>query len=276
VAFVEEISRRLALSFDNARLFETTVTAVATRDEVLRVVAHDLRNPLSTILMLASSLQGEEDGKAEKPRQSARSIEVAARRMNRLIRDLLEVTRSEAGALSLETGSIPVNALLQDVVSAHERLAIDSSVGLRTETGEDAEVRGDRDRLLQIFENLVGNAMRFTPAGGTIVVGAAKRDREVLFSVKDSGEGISAEELPHVFERFWKGRKVKRDGGAGLGLLIVKALVEAHGGHVWVESTPGHGSTFFFTIPTAQQPAGTQRPPTRRRTTPGSMMRGRG
>jgi PAS domain S-box-containing protein len=276
VAFVEEISRRLALSFDNARLFETTVSAVATRDEVLRVVAHDLRNPLSTILMLASSLQSEEDGKADKPRQSARSIEVAARRMNRLIRDLLEVTRSEAGALSLETGSIPVNALLQDVVSAHERLAIDSSVGLHAETGDDAEVRGDRDRLLQIFENLVGNAMRFTPAGGSIAIGGAKRDREVLFWVKDSGEGISAEELPHVFERFWKGRKEKRGGGAGLGLLIVRSLVEAHGGRVWVESTLGRGSSFFFTIPTVQQPAGSQRPPARRRTIPGSMLRGRG
>jgi signal transduction histidine kinase len=243
---------------------------------VLRVVAHDLRNPLSTILMAASSLQLEENGTAEQPRQSARTIETAARRMNRLIRDLLEVTRSEAGALSLETAPVPVNALVRDVLSAHESQAAESSVRLNAETAEDAQVRADRDRLLQIFENLVGNAMRFTPSGGTITVGASKRDREVLFWVKDSGEGISAEDLPHVFERFWSGRKKKSGSGAGLGLLIVKALVESHGGRVWVESTPGHGSCFYFTIPTMQQSGGAQRPPTRRRTIPGSMMRKRG
>jgi signal transduction histidine kinase len=110
----------------------------------------------------------------------------------------------------------------------------------------------DRDRLLQVFENLIGNAVKFTPAGGDVTVGAAPRGDEVLFWVCDSGSGIDAEDLPHVFDRFWQSSSARRHG-AGLGLAIVKGLVEAHGGRVWADSAPGRGSTFFFTIPAASE-----------------------
>jgi len=112
------------------------------------------------------------------------------------------------------------------------------------------DVWADRDRLEQVFENLVGNAVKFTPRGGTIVVGATPRAGEVLFWVADTGAGIASGDLPHVFERFWQARRPGRRG-AGLGLPIVKGIVEAHDGRIWVESTPGRGSTFFFTIPSA-------------------------
>jgi signal transduction histidine kinase len=111
------------------------------------------------------------------------------------------------------------------------------------------EVWADLDRLLQVFENLVGNAVKFTEPGGRITVGAARRGDDVLFWVADTGAGIAAEDLPHLFDRFWQARKATRRG-AGLGLPIVKGIVEAHGGRIWVESTLGRGSTFFFTIPT--------------------------
>ena len=113
------------------------------------------------------------------------------------------------------------------------------------------DVWADRDRVLQVFENLIGNAVKFTKPGGRITAGAASRDREVLFWVADTGAGIDCEEMPHVFDRFWQAQKARR-GGAGLGLQIVKGIVEAHGGRIWVESEVGVGTTFYFTLPTAE------------------------
>ena len=112
------------------------------------------------------------------------------------------------------------------------------------------EVWGEHDRLLQVFENLIGNAIKFTTAGGWITVGAASNDQEVVFWVADSGAGIAPGDLPHVFDRFWQATRGDRRG-AGLGLPITKGIVEAHGGRIWVESTLGRGSTFFFSIPRA-------------------------
>jgi signal transduction histidine kinase len=112
------------------------------------------------------------------------------------------------------------------------------------------EIWGDWDRLLQVFENLIGNAIKFTRAGGRITAGAAPRDDEIVFWVADTGDGISSEDLPHIFDRFWQASRAGRHG-AGLGLSITKAIVEAHGGRIWVESTVGSGSTFSFTIPRA-------------------------
>ena len=108
----------------------------------------------------------------------------------------------------------------------------------------------DRDRLLQVFENLVGNAIKFTKPGGRIALGATVQEGEIIFSVSDTGRGIASTHLPHVFDRFWQAPGTERRG-MGFGLAIAKGIVEAHGGRVWVQSMPGQGSTFFFTIPTA-------------------------
>jgi signal transduction histidine kinase len=124
-----------------------------------------------------------------------------------------------------------------------------SSLDLRVEVDPDVtEVWGDRDRLLQVFENLIGNAIKFTKAGGRITAGATSRDDEVVFWVADTGCGIASENLPRVFDRFWQATRAGRQG-AGLGLAITRGIVGAHGGRVWAESTVGSGSTFFFTIP---------------------------
>jgi PAS domain S-box-containing protein len=273
--FAEEIALRLAHSIDNARLFEIAQSAVKSRDEVMGIVAHDLRNPLGTILMGTSLLKengdgnGNGDGNAKASEvetwsrvKSADTIERAAKRMNHLIRDLLDVTRSESGRLSVEHVPVSAGEIVRAAAAAQQDLAANASLHLETKAADDLpKVLGDRDRLLQIFENLIGNAIKFTPAGGTIAVAAVARDAEVEFSVHDTGQGIPAEDLPHVFERLWQGRRRKLEGagkkdGSGMGLLIVKALVTAHGGRVWAESQPGHGSTFFFTIPVARQAAG--------------------
>jgi signal transduction histidine kinase len=171
--------------------------------------------------------------------------------MDRLIQDLLDVTRMEAGRLSIEQRRLPAGQLIQDAVEAQRAGAARVGLQLASDLAPELPaIWADRDRLLQIFENLIGNAIKFTDPPGRIVVGAASRGGEVQFWVGDTGAGIPADDIPQLFDRFWQGGKAKRKG-AGLGLPIVKGLVAAHGGRVWVESTPGRGSVFFFTIPSA-------------------------
>jgi signal transduction histidine kinase len=242
---------RAALAVEKARLYRIAQEAIKLRDDVLNVVAHDLRNPLGTILLQAGLLrrrQAEGERRTTKP---AEVIERAATRMNHLIQDLLDVARMEGGRLTIERGPLPVEQVIADAVQTQEPLAASASLELRLDLEPELpELWADRDRLLRVFENLIGNAIKFTEGGGSITVGAAARDDEVLFWVADTGIGLAADELPHVFERLWQARGAGRHG-AGLGLPIVKGLVEAHGGRVWVESTLGAGSTFFFTIPIA-------------------------
>jgi PAS domain S-box-containing protein len=244
----EELARRAAIALENARLYEAAQRATQARDEVLGVVAHDLRNPLGTILLQAGLLRrGEADPERRKP---AEAIERATVRMNRLIQDLLDVARTEAGKLAIECNRIPVAQVVLDSIETQMAFAAAASLELEVDLGPDLpDVWADRDRVLQVFENLVGNAIKFTGPGGRIGVGAVPRDGEVLFWVSDTGPGIAPDDVPRVFDRFWQARKAERRG-AGLGLPIVKGIVGAHGGRVWLESTPGRGSTFFFTIPT--------------------------
>jgi PAS domain S-box-containing protein len=249
--FAGAIAERAALAIENGRHYREAVHATRVRDEVLGVVAHDLRNPLSAILMQATALErrgAEPERRNQKPRQT---ILRAANRMNRLIQDLLDVTLIEARELGVERSRISTRQLLGDALEAQRPLAASTEIELRLDlVGDPPDVWGDPHRLCQVLENLVGNAIKFTPGGGRVIVGAAPRAREVLFWVADTGCGISSEGLPHVFDRFWQQKKAGSQG-AGLGLPITRGIVEAHGGRIWVESTLGRGSVFFFTIPVA-------------------------
>jgi PAS domain S-box-containing protein len=229
--------------------------AVQTRDEVLAVVSHDLRNPVGTIYSAASLLLDMELP-AEKRREHLTTVKRSATRMNRLIQDLLDVARLEAGALSVDAGWFQVGGLVQEAVECHRVQAEVDGVRLLACVPEGVgEAWGDRDRLLQVLTNLMENALRFTPAGG-VVEAAVRVDEptgELHVSVSDSGPGISPEDQDRLFDRFWQvSRKDKR--GAGLGLSIAKGIVEAHGGRIWVESREGSGSTFWFSIPRTRQP----------------------
>ena len=252
--FVQQLGDRLALALDNARLFEAANKAITARDDVMRVVAHDLRNPLNTILMQASALREDASCTPDVAQNQGAAIERAVKRMNRLITDLLDVARMEAGQLSIEPAALAVDDVINDALEAQRSLAENASLELRSETAPELpRVWADRDRVLQVFENLLSNAIRFTPQGGTVIVGAEPRATEVLFSVSDTGRGIAAEDVPHVFDRFWQARGEKgRGSSSGLGLAIVRGLVLAQGGRVWVESSPGRGSTFSFTLPIAR------------------------
>ena len=244
----EEIGRRTALLIENARLHRAARAAIQARDDVLGIVAHDLRNPLLTIQLEARLLQSAEPQGAELT-ESVELIERAARRMNRLIRDLLDVARVEQTALAAERTVVSVANVVSDFAEAQMPLISSRSLELKVELMPDlGEVFADRDRLLQVLENLLTNAEKVTKPGGRITVGAAPRVGEVLFWVADTGSGIDAEELPHLFEQFWRARRPDSQS-IGLGLTIVKRIVEAHGGSVWAESRAGVGSTFYFTLP---------------------------
>lgn len=245
-----EVGQRAALALENARLYRVAQRAVQVRDDVLGIVAHDLRNPLNTITLQAALYRrrgGQPERRARKPGEV---IERAAKRMNRLIQDLLDVTSMDAEQLSIERARVPVRQVISDLLESQLPMASAHDLELRLDdTPTDLEVWADRERLFQVLENLVGNAAKFTPRGGHVAVGARALDKHVLFWVTDTGAGIAAIDLPHLFDRFWQVRKAERRG-AGLGLAIVKGLVESHGGRVWVESTLGSGATFFFTLPT--------------------------
>jgi PAS domain S-box-containing protein len=245
----EALAERAAIAIENARLYRASTHATQLRDQVLGVVAHDLRNPLSAIRMRASLLTrhgAEPERRSQKPLEA---IERAVMHMNRLIQDLLDVALMEAGQLTIERARLSARGMMVEAVDMQRSLASSSSLELRIEADSNVpDIWGDRDRLLQVFENLIGNAIKFTKAGGCITVGAASHDHEVIFRVADTGSGIAPEDLPRVFDRFWQATRANRQG-AGLGLPITKGIVEAHGGRIWVESTPNRGTTFSFTIP---------------------------
>ncbi|MDB4972034.1 MAG: Sensory box histidine kinase [Myxococcaceae bacterium] len=245
-----EVGQRAALALESARLYRVAQRAVRVRDDVLGVVAHDLRNPLNTIMLQAALFRRSAGQPEPKERKPGEVIERAAKRMNRLIQDLLDVTSMDAGHMSIVRGCVPVKQVISDLLESQQPLALAHALELRlSETSTTLEAWADRERLFQVLENLVGNAAKFTPRGGQIAVGARSQGERVLFWVTDTGAGIAAADLPRLFDRFWQVRKAERRG-AGLGLAIVKGLVEAHDGRVWVESVLGSGSTFFFTLPT--------------------------
>jgi signal transduction histidine kinase len=224
--------------------------AIQAREEVLAVVSHDLRNPVGTIFSAASLLL-DLPLSEEKRRDHLLSIKRSAGRMNRLIQDLLDVARMEAGVFRVASDHFQVAELLEEVVFLHGAAARKSGLLLRCRM-RDAHTNGwgDRDRVLQVLSNLLENALKFTPEGGEVEVGARREPEEggILYWVSDTGPGIREPDQKYLFDRFWQ---VSRRGkkSAGLGLSIVKGLVEAHQGNVWVESEVGKGSTFLFLLP---------------------------
>ncbi|HEY4395069.1 MAG TPA: PAS domain S-box protein, partial [Polyangia bacterium] len=246
------LAERASLALENARLYRSALEATGLRDHVLGFVAHDLRNPLSAISLHAAALGAKRPQADRRTPRHREAIERAARRMNRLIQDLLDVAVLEAGRLNVERVPLAPFEIVAEAVEVQHALAAASSIALRVDVALDVpEILGDRDRLLQVFENLIGNALKFTDTGGQVTVGAARRESGALFWVADTGRGMTREEQVRAFEHFWQASARSGHLGAGLGLPITKGIVEAHGGRIWVESTPGRGSTFFFLIPSS-------------------------
>ena len=219
------------------------------RDDVLAVVAHDLGNPVHTILGAAEVVQVIQGGDAHT--RHVQMIQRAARTMERLISDLVDVASIENGTLRLRTAPVDVAALVSDGVELVESQAHERSIDIQREVDPGIpDVIGDYDRLTQALSNLLGNAIKFTPEGGTVGVRLTQSGDEVLVSVADTGIGISPTDLPRVFDRFWRARD-STSRGAGLGLSIACGIIEAHGGRIWAESQLGVGTTMTFSLPVA-------------------------
>jgi len=240
-----------ARSFDAEReqRHEAELTARA-REEVLGVVAHDLRNPIHLLGSAAELLSDPNLDQSERP-ELRDAANRAVRQMDRLIGDLLDTVRLQAGRLSLQLKDVAASRLLRQAEETFRRTASEKGVqfGVRA-PAEEIILRADEDRAAQVLGNLLGNAFKFTPAGGRVTLAASPSAGELQFSISDTGPGLSEEQIGKLFERYWQGRPGDRRG-VGLGLTIARGIVEAHGGRVWVDSTPGEGSTFSFTLPLA-------------------------
>jgi signal transduction histidine kinase len=224
--------------------------AIRTRDHVLGIVSHDLRNPLSAIGLCANVLSSSQRLTADERRRMASTIHHAVDWTQRLLGDLVDVASIEAGRLSVHARRIDPIILLCRTVDLFEHGPNDVTVRLAAGLPEWLPyIVGDEQRILQVLGNLISNARKATPPGGTITLGAIVAGDAVQFSVSDAGSGIAPEDQPHIFDWFWRASHERAERGTGLGLAIAKGIVEAHGGHIDVESTLGRGSTFSFTIP---------------------------
>ena len=222
------------------------------RRQMTADIAHDLRTPLSLILGHAEALS---DGVLPPTPETFDVIHDEARRLNRLVEDLRLLSLAEAGELPLAQRLVPPQSLLERAVVAHAPAAQQKRIAL----GFDAlsnlpDVLVDPDRMAQVLDNLVGNALRYTPENGRIQLKARLVGTAVQLQVEDSGPGMDAAELAHVFDRFYRGDKSRQrhDGGSGLGLAIARSIVGGHNGRIWAESAPGQGATFIIELPLAR------------------------
>jgi signal transduction histidine kinase len=241
-----------ALAEENARLFDEARAATLARDRMLSVVAHDLRNPLAVVSMnaemAAELLAPDSDAYI---RDTLAAISHASDRMQRLVQDLLDVAQIERGTFLLDLADHEPCSLLGEAERLMRSAARGRGIDLVVECADGLpSVRADGARVLQVLGNLVGNALKFTPEGGRVTLSCAASGESVEVVVRDTGPGIPAEAIPNLFEAFWQVHDSDRRG-VGLGLWIVRSLVEAQGGTVQVESREGEGTRFGFTLPVA-------------------------
>lgn len=251
VALAAEIAHHAALAIDNARLYRSAQSAIRARDNLLAVVSHDLRNYLTTLRMSADLLFAtSHTGLIDSGNRQLGAIRRCAARMEQLIKSLRDATMIETGHLTIEKKTEDVATLLDEAFNTLESHVNAAARRLKMEVPRDLpSVHCDRERVLQVITNLVGNAIKFTQKDGEITIAATTIDEEaVRISVSDTGTGVPDGQLHLVFNQYWKAQHSRNS--TGLGLYIAKGIVQAHGGKIWVESKVGIGSTFFFTLPT--------------------------
>jgi PAS domain S-box-containing protein len=230
--------------------------AVTARDDMIGIVSHDLRNPANAVKMLARSIIEEGNAIPESVVERVRVIHQAAAQIDSLIQDLLDVTRIEAGRLTVSPRRVSLGALLRQALEPMRPLADASRITVElTQDDESIAVMADADRIAQVLSNLIGNSLKFTPSGGRIEIDV-RRDKQVAdISVRDNGIGIAPDEVEHVFDRFYQLQATgkSRRHGAGLGLPIARGIIEAHEGTIAIQSEPGAGTTVRFTLPLADR-----------------------
>jgi len=244
-------ARRIAIAYraeKDAR--DVARRAVASRNELMGMVAHDLRNPLGAIALKAACLR-EQREERDAVRREADSIENMTRRMSSLLDSMLDLATIEAGRFSVAQEPCAVDALLGEAADMFGNAARSKDVRfLAPGAMPGIRVHADRERVLQVLSNLLGNALKYTPRGGEITLSMKRSGDMALFTVSDTGPGIPAEHLPHLFDRFFK-NDAGGTKGTGLGLFIARGIVEAHGGRIWAANNTDRGATFYFTLPLA-------------------------
>jgi two-component system phosphate regulon sensor histidine kinase PhoR len=244
------------------------------RAEFIDNLSHELRTPLSTISLLAETASREAGAAPRRIRDRIAKIEVETGHLTQMVNELLDLSRIESGAAQLLLDEVDLGRVARATVERLRLFAERQGVALALDIPEDVPpIRGDEDRMGQVFINLLHNAVKFSPQGGEVTVGVHSSDGEVRGSVKDHGVGVPAADLARIFERFYKvdRARVRGRGGTGLGLSIARHIVESHGGRIWVESVEGEGSTFTFAIPVAPAAA---RPRARGERSSGAKRRG--
>ena len=230
------------------RMEEQLREAVRMREDLLAIVSHDLRGPLGTV-QLSTSLLMSQLATDMRARRHLETVNRSCSRMEHLIADLLDTARLRTGQFQLDLGMEVIEDLVTEALDLQRPVAADKDIQLASECSVDAVALAcDPDRILQVFGNLIGNAIKFCRAGDTITVTADRDGDVVKFSVRDTGPGIPANLVPHLFEPYWSGPQ-HASQGSGLGLFIVRGIIESHGGQIWVESACGAGARFFFTLP---------------------------
>lgn len=246
-----------------ARTFNTMADELRRADEgrrqLLADIAHELGTPLT---VLQANVEGMLDGVVETSPEKLAALHTQVQILARLTKDLRDLSLAQQGRLPLDRRPLDLAALVREVADLSRPVAEDKGVGMEVSAGASLMAWADRDRMAQVLHNLLANAVRYTESGGRVAISAGRSDGDVQVEVTDTGVGIPPDELPHVFDRFYRvdRSRSRATGGAGLGLAVVKYLVEAHGGRVWVHSTPGAGSTFGFALP-AQLPGTGHRAP---------------
>lgn len=251
LGFAEDLGRLAALALDNSRLLDAVRGSLRAREEIVGVVSHDLRNPVAAIKMLSRAVLIASNNGSLSSTENVLLIAEAANQMDALIADLLDVTRLDAGKLAIAPVLADPSALLTEALRTLQPLVNEKKIALDVQIGVGLpKVVADSERVQQALSNLVGNAIKFTPPGGKIVITVRGDEDDVTVSVADTGIGIPEDQLPRVFDRYWQSTRTNRQG-AGLGLAIAKGIIEAHGGRIWIESTVGQGTIAQFTLPVA-------------------------
>ncbi len=244
--------RRRAIEIDLEHQTALAQRAVGARDNVLAIVSHDLRTPLNSIQLSAGMLR-----KVCTDERASRYLDRILRAsdsMTGLVSDLLDFAAIDSEQFEVHASRYPVRELERDVMSLLTPLAAAKSISLTWRGGAELSVAADHQRLMQVFSNIGGNAIKFTEPGGAITIAAEAQDSHVQFAVSDNGPGIAPDDVASIFDRYWKaGARRGRGGGVGLGLYVSQGILAAHGGRLWVESTLGKGSTFFFTVPISKE-----------------------
>jgi signal transduction histidine kinase len=247
----EMLAAYVGVAIGNARLYNQALAATRAREDLLTTVSHDLKNPLSTIRISTEMLR-RAPGEGGASNIAAR-IDRSAERMSRLIADLLDASKIEAGVLRTAPQPEDAASLINSAAEMFRVIAMEKSIRLVPVVPTRALfVLCERELILRVFANLISNAIKFSPSGGSVSVVAEELAGQIQFSVTDAGPGISAEHLAHAFERYWQ-QKLDDRRGSGLGLYIAKGIVEAHGGRIWIKSGPGQGTAVHFTVPLAQR-----------------------